>query len=108
MSTPDGEPAANAPPSPPPATPSDGQPDPTAALFDTWLVGCRLAHTWGWEALAVLAGQRPPDRGRERWLSEAKQALAIHMRSPAFLDLMRLHLDTISKSARLFARPDQE
>jgi hypothetical protein len=105
MSTPDGEPAANA---PPPATPGDGQPDPATALFDSWLVGLRLAHTWGWEALAVLSGQRPPDRSRERWLNEAKQALASHMRSPAFLDLMRLHLDAISKSARLFTRPDQE
>jgi hypothetical protein len=105
MSTPDGAPVESPAPAPPEAPEA---PLPAAALLETWLVGCRLAHAWGWESLAILSGRSGPDRSRERWLNEAKQALAVHLRSPAFLDLMRLHLDTISKSARLFARPDQE
>jgi len=106
MSTPDGTPDASL--ASEPGLAGEGRPLPAAALFETWVVGWRLAHAWGWETLAILSGQRRPDRSRERWLKEAKQSLAAHLRSPAFLGLMRLHLDTIAKSARLFARPYQE
>jgi hypothetical protein len=74
-------------------------PDPVERWFDSW----RWASTLGWDALETLCGLQSPQRLRSRWLAEAREAAAEYLRSPAFLELMRLNLNTMTVSNRLIS-----
>ncbi|HEY4392855.1 MAG TPA: hypothetical protein VGP64_02280 [Polyangia bacterium] len=67
------------------------------ALLDSW----RSAHAVGWDCLETMWGLRPPQRLRDRLLTEVRQAVAIQLRSPAFLELMRWNLGAMTVSNRL-------
>jgi hypothetical protein len=74
-------------------------PDPVEHWFHSW----RWASTLGWDYLETLWGLQAPQRLRARWLAEARQTAAEYLRSPAFLELMRLNLSAMTVSNRLIS-----
>ena len=75
----------------------------SAAYVEQWFDSWRNASALGWECLETLCGLRPPQRLRNRLLAEARQTAADYMRSPAFLELMRLNLSAMSIHSRLIS-----
>jgi hypothetical protein len=75
----------------------------SAAYVEQWFDSWRHASALGWECLETLCGLRPPQRLRTRLLAEARQTAAEYMRSPAFLELMRMNLSTMSIHSRLIS-----
>jgi hypothetical protein len=69
---------------------------PPAAYVEQWFDSWRNASALGWDCLETLCGLRPPQRLRSRLLEEARQAAAEYLRSPAFLELMRINLSAMS------------
>jgi len=66
-----------------------------------WLDSWRSAHAIGWDCLETMWGLRPPDRLRDRLLTEVRQAVAVQLRSQAFLEFMRWNLGAMTVSTRL-------
>jgi hypothetical protein len=75
----------------------------SAAYVEQWFDSWRHASALGWECLETLCGLRPPQRLRTRLLAEARQTAAEYMRSPAFLELMRMNLSAMSIHSRLIS-----
>ncbi len=74
---------------------------PPASSVDQWLDAWRSAHALGWECLETIWGLRPPQRLRNRLLTEVRQTVASQLRSPAFLELMRMNLGAMTLPNRL-------
>jgi Ca2+-binding EF-hand superfamily protein len=74
---------------------------PTDAYVEQWFDSWRNASALGWECLETLCGLRPPQRLRSRLLAEARQTTAEYLRSPAFLELMRVNLSAMTIPSRL-------
>jgi len=74
-----------------------------AAYVEQWFDSWRNASALGWDCLETLCGLRPPQRLRNRVLAEARQTAAVYMRSPAFLELMRMNLSAMSIHSRLIS-----
>jgi len=74
-----------------------------AAYVEQWFDSWRSASALGWDCLETLCGLRPPQRLRSRLLAEARQTAAEYMRSPAFLELMRMNLSAMSMHSRLMS-----
>jgi hypothetical protein len=72
-------------------------------LVEHWFDAWRWASTLGWETLETWWGLRAPQEVRSRWLAEARQTTAEYLRSPAFLQLMRVNLSTMTVSNRLLS-----
>jgi hypothetical protein len=72
-----------------------------AAYVEQWFDSWRNASALGWDYLETLCGLRPPQRLRNRLLAEARQTAAEYLRSPAFLELMRVNLGAMTISSRL-------
>jgi hypothetical protein len=70
-----------------------------AQWFDSW----RCASTLGWDCLETLCGLRAPQQLRTRLLAEARQTAAEYLRSPAFLELMRVNLSAMTIPSRLIS-----
>jgi hypothetical protein len=70
-------------------------------LVDQWLDAWRSAHAVGWECLETIWGLRPPQRLRDRLLTEVRQTVASQLRSPAFLEFMRWNLGAMTLPNRL-------
>ena len=74
-----------------------------AAYVEQWFDSWRNASALGWDCLETLCGLRPPQRLRSRLLAEARQTAAEYMRSPAFLEMMRVNLSAMSIHSRLMS-----
>ena len=74
---------------------------PPAPYVEQWFDSWRQASALGWEYLETLCGLRPPQRLRSRLLAEARQTAAEYLRSPAFLELMRMNLSAMTIPNRL-------
>ena len=80
--------------------PDPSQPaDPVEHWFHSW----RWANALGWDTLETLWGLQSPQRLRTRLLAEARQTAAEYLRSPAFLELMRMNLSAMTVSNRLIS-----
>ena len=77
--------------------------NPPAAYVEQWFDSWRSASALGWDCLETLCGLRPPQRLRSRLLAEARQTAAEYLRSPAFLELMRMNLSAMSIQGRLMS-----
>jgi hypothetical protein len=75
----------------------------SAAYVEQWFDSWRHASALGWDCLETLCGLRPPQRLRSRLLDEARQTAAEYLRSPAFLELMRMNLSAMSIHSRLIS-----
>jgi hypothetical protein len=71
------------------------------AYVEQWFDSWRNASALGWEYLETLCGLRAPQRLRSRLLDEARQTAAEYLRSPAFLELMRMNLSAMTIPNRL-------
>ena len=74
-----------------------------SAYVDQWFDSWRNASAIGWDCLETLCGLRPPQRLRSRLLAEARQTAAEYMRSPAFLEVMRMNLSAMTIQGRLIS-----
>jgi hypothetical protein len=66
-----------------------------------WLDSWRSAPAIGWDCRETMWGLRPPQRLRDRLLAEVRQAVAVQLRSAAFLEFMRWNLGAMTVSTRL-------
>jgi hypothetical protein len=73
----------------------------TTRYVEEWFDSWRSAQAFGWEYLETMWGLRPPQRLRDRLLSEVRQAVASQLRSAAFLEFMRWNLGAMTVSTRL-------
>lgn len=80
--------------------PAPSQP---AHLIEQWFDAWRWASTLGWETLETWSGLRAPQQVRSRLLAEARQTTTEYLRSPAFLQLMRVNLNAMTVSNRLIS-----
>jgi len=71
------------------------------AYVEQWFDSWRNASALGWDCLETLCGLREPQRLRSRLLAEARQTAAEYLRSPAFLELMRMNLSAMTIPSRL-------
>jgi hypothetical protein len=74
------------------------------AYVEQWFDSWRNASALGWDCLETLCGLRPPQQLRSRLLAEARQTAAEYLRSPAFLELMRMNLSAMTIPRR-FIQP---
>jgi len=74
-----------------------------AAYLEQWFDSCRYASGLGWDYLETLCGLRAPRQLRSRLLAEARQTAADYLRSPAFLELMRVNLSAMTIPSRLIS-----
>jgi hypothetical protein len=74
-----------------------------AAYVEQWFDSWRCASTLGWDCLETLCGLRAPQQLRARLLAEARQTAAEYLRSPAFLELMRVNLSAMTIPSRLIS-----
>jgi hypothetical protein len=79
------------------------EPSRPAAYVEQWFDSWRCASTLGWDCLETLCGLRAPQQLRTRLLAEARQTAAEYLRSPAFLDFMRLNLSAMTIPSRLIS-----
>jgi hypothetical protein len=71
------------------------------AYIEQWFDSWRNASALGWDYLETLCGLRHPQRLRSRLLAEVRQTAAEYLRSPAFLELMRMNLSAMTIPSRL-------
>jgi hypothetical protein len=74
-----------------------------AACVEQWFDSWRSASALGWDCLETLCGLRPPQHLRSRLLAEARQTAAEYLRSPAFLELMRVNLSAMTIPGRFIS-----
>jgi hypothetical protein len=79
------------------------EPSRPAAYVEQWFDSWRHASTLGWDYLETLCGLRAPHQLRTRLLAEARQTAAEYLRSPAFLELMRMNLSAMTIPSRLIS-----
>ncbi|HVV53170.1 MAG TPA: hypothetical protein VHO06_26165 [Polyangia bacterium] len=76
---------------------------PSAPAADRWFDAWRWGRALGWECLETLWGLRRPEQLRARLLAEARRTAAEVLRSPAFLELMRVNMGAMTLSGRLMS-----
>jgi hypothetical protein len=76
---------------------------PPTAYLEQWFDSWRSASALGWDTLETLCGLRAPQRLRSLLLAEARQTAAEYLRSPAFLQLMRMNLSAMTIPSRLIS-----
>lgn len=75
------------------------------APFERWLELYRCASAWGALGLESFEYFLELRQRRDRWLVELSQAMDRYLRSPAFLELMKLNLKAMSLPMRFVLPP---